>query len=213
MGTVLHLLRSCIAGRGLWGKPFNGEIIPDRNTLVAALNSLKVRCSRVITASKPDGAPGITCHLHKLLPKKMHLSVPLLSAPLQLDASGYSWECHEDVVSHGRPSSHCLAGTRKIAQHCKATMFGHGRVCFLLILPRRNLFLMGTVLHLLRSCIAGRGLWGKPFSGETIPDGNTLVAALNSLKVRCSRVITASKPDGAPGITCHLHKLLPKKMH
>ena len=41
MGTVLHLLRSCIAGRGLWGKPFNGEIIPDGNTLVAALNSLK----------------------------------------------------------------------------------------------------------------------------------------------------------------------------
>ena len=58
-----------------------------------------------------------------------------------------------------------LADTRKIAQHCKATMFGHGRVCFLLILPRRNLFLMGTVLHLLRSCIAGRGLWGKPFNG------------------------------------------------
>ena len=106
MGTVLHLLRSCIAGRGLWGKPFNRENFPDGNTLVAALNSLKVRCSRVITASKPDGAPGITCHLHKLLPKKMHLSVPLLSAPLQLDASGYSWECHEDVVSHGRPSSH-----------------------------------------------------------------------------------------------------------
>ena len=122
------------------------------------------------------------------------------------------------IVSHGRASSLCiaasgLADTRKIAQHCKATMFGHGRVCFLLILPRRNLFLMGTVLHLLRSCIAGRGLWGKPFNGEIIPDGNTLVAALNSLKVRCSRVITASKPDGAPGITCHLHKLLPKKMH
>ena len=90
-------------------------------------------------------------------------------------------------------------------------MFGHGRVCFLLTLPRRNLFLMGTVLHLLRSCIAGRGLWGKPFNGEIIPDGNTLVAALNSLKVRCSRVITASKPDGASGITCPLHKLLPKK--
>ena len=138
--------------------------------------------------------------------------------PVQLGTSGYGWECHEDwqnCQSWPRFKSlySGLADTRKIAQYCKATMFGHGRICFLLILPRRNLFLMGTVLHLLRSCIAGRGLWGKPFNGEIIPDGNTLVAALNSLKVRCSRVITASKPDGAPGITCPLHKLLPKKIH
>ena len=42
------------------------------------------------------------------------------------------------VVSHGLASSHCLADTRKMVQHCKATMFDHGQVRFLLILPRRN---------------------------------------------------------------------------
>ena len=41
------------------------------------------------------------------------------------------------VVSHGLASSHFLADTRKMVQHCKATMFGHGRIRFLLILPRR----------------------------------------------------------------------------
>ena len=88
MGTVLHLLRSCIAGRGLWGKPFNGEIIPDGNTLVAALNSLKVRrsdcCVKAGWRARDNLSLAKVASKYNALVLHSH-SVPLLFAPLQID--------------------------------------------------------------------------------------------------------------------------------